>query len=268
MVVWTTVLSEMVMTGHDPTHTIVTGHLLVFWAVSITLGGALISVRFEKWEVELAGELKKADAAWNAAKRDEIADKHAAKKIQKNWRIQPRTKKAGTAAAAVQSPPPSPPGDTGSLLPPSPLPPPPAQLLDVERDPPGSELNPIEWEVTKLGVTSLARIHKMSSVGTSVRIKRLQASIEFSNLIQGTLGWVAGCAWTDISTIIFPSMNVRSPSLISFASNVGVALFYTTLAMVWIIFTGEDPSTTPWNEVLNREDVSERLELRPHLSRR
>jgi len=106
-------------------------------------------------------------------------------------------------------------------------------------------------------VTSLAQMHQLDAVGTTFRIHRLEASIELSNLIQGTLGWVAGSAWSDYLTWLYPSMRARSTTFVGFAANVGVAVLYGAIAILWLVSLGKDPNTPPWNEALAREDVEQ-----------
>lgn len=112
-------------------------------------------------------------------------------------------------------------------------------------------------ELKKHTVGSLAVIHKLKVTGTSWQITWLQASVELSNLVQGTLGWIAGCAWSDLFTYLTPSMNAPSTTALDFASNVGVAVAFTLVAVAWLACSGEDPSTVEWNEALDRSDVEQ-----------
>ena len=63
----------------------------------------------------------------------------------------------------------------------------------------------------------------------SLEISRLSALIEFSNLVQGTLGWVAGCAWTDVATAVFPTLSMQ-PTTEVFFSNLAVTLGLTLMS--------------------------------------
>jgi hypothetical protein len=77
-----------------------------------------------------------------------------------------------------------------------------------------------------------------ASQQTAASINRLNASIEFSNLMQSTLGWVAGCAWTDVMTDLFPALG-SSPSLGVILANVGASSLLTLLALSYLVLTGD-----------------------------
>ena len=74
--------------------------------------------------------------------------------------------------------------------------------------------------------------------------------------MQGTLGWVAGCAWTDVATNLFPTLSAP-PSVVVLLANVLVALALSAAAVLWLVVTGEDPNTVPWASLLKREDVEQ-----------
>ena len=102
---------------------------------------------------------------------------------------------------------------------------------------------------------ALSTLH-IESVATTFKVTKVRASVEFSNLVQGTLGWVAGCAWSDFASALFPSMNAP-PSFPVLIANTCVALSVSGLAILWLIVSGDDPTTVPWDEVLDREGVEQ-----------
>ena len=244
MIVWNTTLSEVVLAGTSAAPAVVTSHMLLFWSISITFLGALASVQCEQWEASLALQLQRADSEWKAVA---LKEEKAAKTIQKRRRAAaPTAPSAATAATAAAT----------SATATSPAAPPAAAVVPAI-DAQDEAIAEGERKMRMLGVTSLAQMHQLDAVGTTFRIHRLEASIELSNLIQGTLGWVAGSAWSDYLTWLYPSMSARSTTFVGFAANVGVAVLYGAIAILWLVSLGKDPNTPPWNEALAREDVEQ-----------
>ena len=66
--------------------------------------------------------------------------------------------------------------------------------------------------------------------------------ISYSNLLQASLAWVAGCAWNDVVTTVFASLNA-DPSPVVVVQNFGVSLLIACLAVAWFVGTGAPPTT-------------------------
>ena len=87
------------------------------------------------------------------------------------------------------------------------------------------------------------RLESSAAAGTSwsdgVRLHKLEAWIGFSNLVQGTLGWVAGCAWTDVTLDVFPVLSAR-PSLRVICANIAAAFLLTAVSFAWLVLNAAD----------------------------
>jgi len=94
------------------------------------------------------------------------------------------------------------------------------------------------------------------SVRATLEITRTRAAIEASNLAQGTLGWVAGCAWTDVATNLFPTLTAP-PDFFVLLANTACAPGLSAIAVIWLAVSGDDPTKVPWNEVMHRDDVEQ-----------
>ena len=81
-----------------------------------------------------------------------------------------------------------------------------------------------------------------------------EAARQLLLLAEKVLSWLTGCAWTDVATSVFPTLSMV-PSPLVLGANTACALALSALAVAWLVVTGEDPTTVPWNEVLHREDV-------------
>jgi len=62
-----------------------------------------------------------------------------------------------------------------------------------------------------------------------------------SDMIQSTLSFVVGCAWSDIVTLLFITLG-EPPSPVVFMKNVGVCIGLTILVSLFIISTGQTSS--------------------------
>lgn len=90
----------------------------------------------------------------------------------------------------------------------------------------------------------------LRKLGRKIRRLRLRVhfaavSLRFLVVLEGTLGWVAGCAWTDYTVALYPSIGefpVTPPNTPLWnnplVDNVKVALVLSALALVYITFTG------------------------------
>ena len=68
---------------------------------------------------------------------------------------------------------------------------------------------------------------------------------------------MAGCAWTDVVINLFPTMGTHQDTFLTASVNALTASLLSIVAVFWLVFSGEDPNTTPWNEVLSRDDVEQ-----------
>ena len=109
------------------------------------------------------------------------------------------------------------------------------------------------------------------AVASVAQRKRLQASPELLRvcggrslapalcqvlvILEGTLGWVAGCAWTDYTVAKWPSINAF-PTLWVLAEDVMYALALSALAVVWLTLTNQGLSMHAQTE--ESRDVRER----------
>ena len=211
MVVWTSAFSSMVLTGLRPGYQpVAVTHLHVFWAMSFTFVGSLVTVRLQRWEYELQGQIQI------------------------------------IRTSLVETPSKSPPPGTREW----------ADMTDAERAEQGAR-----------DVASLDNLSSGSGAnGGGMRIQRggrakgghlhrIRMMIEFSNLVQGTLGWVAGCAWTDVAVDLFPSLSLPPTSHSILLANVGVALGLTALSTCWLVFGAASSVSLSEEDMTNREAV-------------
>ena len=77
----------------------------------------------------------------------------------------------------------------------------------------------------------------VASLRTMASLNRLNACIEFSNLMQATLGWVAGCAWTDVAIDVFPSL-AGTPTIRVLMGNIGASMLMTAISIAYLVITG------------------------------
>ena len=276
MVVWTFVFSAMVLMGAKPAEqTSVTRHLLVFWAISITLMGSLVAVRCERWEQELATQLDRAERRAAESRERESGGRPSRASApapsapvspqlsrvstprpapvlsrQSSVKLPPPTEAVAAAAAAAHE------AATASA----------AESLARSMQ---AELEELKQELEQEARENVAKLDNLTghySLSTdydafdplraTVAVTKVRAMVEFSNLVQGTLGWVAGCAWTDVATNLFPTLSAP-PSVVVLLANVLVALALSAAAVLWLVVTGEDPNTVPWDSLLKREDVEQ-----------
>ena len=71
---------------------------------------------------------------------------------------------------------------------------------------------------------------------------------------QGTLGWVAGCAWTDVAVDVFPTMSMEPGALVLLA-NSGVAIVLSLLSVAFLVGSGAS-STITEEGLTKREEVA------------
>uniref|UniRef100_A0A7S3F1A7 Transmembrane protein n=1 Tax=Haptolina ericina TaxID=156174 RepID=A0A7S3F1A7_9EUKA len=89
----------------------------------------------------------------------------------------------------------------------------------------------VDAEKAVEGAQKSAAIHRS--------INRLSAYIEGSNLMQATLGWVAGVAWTDVALDMFPMLS-QPPTLINLMMNIGASLVLTLLSVLYLVLTADN----------------------------
>ncbi|EOD38302.1 hypothetical protein EMIHUDRAFT_440159 [Emiliania huxleyi CCMP1516] len=70
-----------------------------------------------------------------------------------------------------------------------------------------------------------------------MKAKKDEALVEFSNLAQATLGWVAGCAWTDVVCDLVPTLYAK-PTLHVALQNLAVTLALTAGCVLWLCLVG------------------------------
>ena len=62
-------------------------------------------------------------------------------------------------------------------------------------------------------------------------------------LLEGTFGWITGSAWTTaVATAILPWQNMYPNPYVTAMDFMG-ALLLTALAVLWIVYMGEDPTS-------------------------
>jgi len=59
-------------------------------------------------------------------------------------------------------------------------------------------------------------------------------------VLEATLGWVAGCAWTAYTVAVYPTIGAFPDTWWVVFANVRVALLLSVLAIAWITFTGNN----------------------------
>lgn len=70
---------------------------------------------------------------------------------------------------------------------------------------------------------------------------------------QATLGWIAGCAWTDVAVDVFPTLAMEPTPLILFV-NLSTLAGFTMLSCAFIVSSGVGATLTDEN-LTKREEV-------------
>ena len=96
-------------------------------------------------------------------------------------------------------------------------------------------------------VASRSRAEQMA------RLSRIAAVVDFSDLAQATLGWVAGCAWTDVALALVPSISA-TPSVSVVLTNALAAIGQTLCSVLWLVLSGA-PVALSDAELVDRERV-------------
>jgi hypothetical protein len=81
----------------------------------------------------------------------------------------------------------------------------------------------------------------------------INVALEFSNMVQSVLAWLAGCAGSGFISYSFDSIGA-DPSLEVLLTNVGLTLALTLLCVVWLILSGESTGLDD-GEGADREEV-------------
>ena len=106
------------------------------------------------------------------------------------------------------------------------------------------------------GAASAAKATAFGGRGWALQLRVLT---ELSKLTQTTLGWVAGCAWTLVSTDLFPptywdpDYDAQGPRVLVY--NFLYATTLTALAMLYLLYTGTDPEAVWGADKTRRQDV-------------
>jgi len=95
-----------------------------------------------------------------------------------------------------------------------------------------------EWQ-PKLDVEDEARASAMQMGGLTYRTTLLQSLA----LMEGTMGWVSGCAWCDavLATPLFPNLT-EFPTALTCVTYLVSSLLLTALAIAWLVATGSTDS--------------------------
>ncbi|KAL1523649.1 hypothetical protein AB1Y20_018584 [Prymnesium parvum] len=258
MVVWNATLRTVVLTGTQPEDRVVRSHLFWLWATSATFVGSLLAVHFEKWEQRLRARLAEWQRKDCAAGLIQIAERKR--------RLMNPPKAAGRTAAAASHACGLPKaqadgsgaqggdGRGGARLP----------LMSA------ANLQAKLWEeefvLTERGADEadhhrpalgLGRGELASTVPSKAELKsettRLTSQVEFSNIVQATLGWVAGCAWTEVAVDVFPTLS-SEPSIATLTANTGVFALLTLLSCGFVMRTGARSDISEEN-LVQREEV-------------
>ena len=68
---------------------------------------------------------------------------------------------------------------------------------------------------------------------------RAECALTYSDLLQDTLSWVAGCAWVDVILASFASLSDPTPTFETLASNCVTSALVAALAVAWFVVTGQ-----------------------------
>ena len=90
----------------------------------------------------------------------------------------------------------------------------------------------------------------MAPVWSEWRRSQLQARLQLNTLVQEGLGWLAGCAWTEVLSALLPELGF-APSWWVCALNLAAALALTLGALAFILFVDADNSVSKAQVVLS-----------------
>ena len=65
----------------------------------------------------------------------------------------------------------------------------------------------------------------------------------YSDLLQDSLAFVAGCAWSDVVCAIFTSLNSVTPTPSVLLANTAISVLVAAIALVWFVVTGNNTSS-------------------------
>ena len=82
---------------------------------------------------------------------------------------------------------------------------------------------------------------RSKKLAAGLRDLRVECVVTYSDLLQDSLAWVAGCAWVDVIVISFSSL-CADPSLLTLLLNAGVSTLVASLAVAWFVVTGQAAS--------------------------
>ena len=78
---------------------------------------------------------------------------------------------------------------------------------------------------------------RSTKLAAGERDLRVECVVTYSDLLQDSLSWVAGCAWVDVVLVVFSSLQ-DVPSPIVLMLNFGVSALVAAFAIAWFALTG------------------------------
>jgi hypothetical protein len=233
--------------------------MLLFYSMAMTFGGSAVSLRFQSWSRHLTAPAEDAAraAAEEADKKRQV--KEQAEKIEKVLSRLGRPAPHGLRSRGVSG---SSLGGSGSgssseLLEPS-VPLGPSRAGSRERFARMMQYggNSAAFVTNVMRARSLKATRSLSRLASNiaalrVRIHFIAASLRTLAVLEATLGWVAGCAWTEFTVAVNPTIGAFPDTWWVVFANVRVALLLSVLAIAWITFTGN--STGQGDERESRE---------------
>jgi len=211
--------------------------MLLFYSMAITFGGSAVSIQFQSWSRHLSAL---AETTAQAATEQATAKREVAAAAQElEGQLRQLSECSPTQSVGEANPDTSARPDTlrplrmrgsGHL----------AWQMDMLR---------ARTEETKAGIG--ATLDKLK-----LRMHFIAASLRTLAVLEGTLGWVAGCAWTDWTVAIYPTIATFPDTPWVLFANVRVAIGLSVLAIAWITFTGNNAAqATSSGERESRERI-------------
>mmetsp|Transcript_27581 Transcript_27581/g.83974 ORF Transcript_27581/g.83974 Transcript_27581/m.83974 type:complete len:585 (+) Transcript_27581:2-1756(+) len=246
MILWNDALTGGATKGIEDDQEDVRIRMLLFYSMAMTFGGSAVSIQFQSWSrhlTALAEEAARA-AAEAASKKREVA-----LRMDDQMRKLSETEgdAGGTAALAESS----------------------VQSFS-EAQQPGEKVNcqPIGVDILprsrsaaslsgliKMGGDNAAGVARslkaqtrrtrrlLETMGANItalriRVHFIAASLRMLAVLEATLGWVTGCAWTDYTIAVYPTIGAFPSDWWILLDNVKIAILLSVLAIAWITFTG------------------------------
>ena len=98
----------------------------------------------------------------------------------------------------------------------------------------------------------IKRIMEQGGAHAALSGKFARGLVQTSNMLQDALGYLTGCAWTDLICEIFSSLNA-DPTLSVILTNIAVTTSITFVVVYWLAVSGESLSAI--TDATNREDM-------------